>query len=64
MKINKQKLETALARKCINPPQLAKLAKMPYQTIVRARAGEEIKPATLGKIAAALGVDPSDLLCE
>lgn len=64
MKIDKQKLEIILARKCMNPPQLAKLAKMPYQSIVNARAGKGIRPATLGKIAAALGVDPSDLLCE
>ena len=64
MKIDKQKFEKVLARKCMNPPQLAKLAKMPYQTIVRARAGENLKPATLGKIAAALGVDIVELIDE
>lgn len=62
MKVNSRKFDLALARICMNMPKLAEKADLPYQTVVNARAGHKIKPATLGKIAAALGVDAAEIM--
>lgn len=62
MLVNAQKLEIALARACLNIPQLAKKAELPYQTVKNAKMGKNVNPATVGKIAIALGVDPTDIV--
>lgn len=64
MIIDKRKIDLAMARCCFSIPQLAAKAEMPTQTVNGALRGQNIRPATLGKIAAALGVDPSELLKE
>ena len=60
MKVDSYKLDLALAR-----------AKMPIthlrngtspQTLTKIRRGENVRPATLGKIAQALGVDVLDII--
>jgi len=60
MKINNRKLDVVLARKCLNLSQLR--AGISPQTITRIRSGIAVKPATVGKIAQALGVDPEDII--
>ncbi len=62
MKADTNKLHLAMARACMNPQDLAKAAEMPPQTINGVLRGRSIRPATLGRIAKALGVDPSELL--
>lgn len=62
MKINILAFDLALARSCLNMPQLAAKAGLPYQTIKNARAGKKVKTATIGKIARALGVDVTEIM--
>lgn len=62
MKVNRQKLELAMARGCMNPKDLAKSAGMPVQTVNRALLGRGVRPATIGRIAKALGCDVADIL--
>lgn len=62
MKTDKGKLTLAMARRCWNPQDLAKAAEMPPQTVNRVLLGRGVRPATLGKIAKALGVDPADII--
>lgn len=62
MKINKQKLDLALARKCWNQRDLHKSGNVSAQTILNLNKGKNILPATAGKIAAALGVDVTEII--
>ena len=64
MKVNSTKLRLAMARKCMNPQDLAKAAEMPPQTVNGVLRGRSIRPATLGRIAKALGVDPAEIVKE
>ena len=48
----------------MNTADLSEKAEMPIQTINGVLRGRSIRPATLGRIAKALGVDPSELLKE
>jgi len=62
MKVNRAKLELAMARACMETRDLPEAAKLPRPTVNNAIAGRGIRPATLGKIAKALGVDPADII--
>lgn len=62
MKAERKKLELALARACMTPDELAKNAKMPRPTVNNVITGRNVRPATLGRIAHALGVDVLDLI--
>lgn len=62
MKVNRNKLRLAMARACMNTIDLSVKAKMPVQTINGVLRGRSIRPATLGRIAKALGVDVTDIL--
>ena len=62
MKADRKKMELAMARSCMNPNQVADAAKMPLQTVNRVLLGRGVRPATLGRIAKALGCDPADIL--
>lgn len=62
MKINKQKLELAMANACLNPLQVSRQAGCQYATLRNLMNGKEGKPATIGKIAAALGVDVREII--
>ena len=53
-----------MARACMNPQDLAKAAEMPPQTVNGVIRGRSVRPATLGRIAKALGVDPAELIQE
>lgn len=64
MKVDHKKLELAMARACMNPQDLAKAAEMPPQTVNGVIRGRSVRPATLGRIAKALGVDPAELIQE
>ncbi|HEY4533115.1 MAG TPA: helix-turn-helix transcriptional regulator [Fusobacterium sp.] len=63
MKISKQKLEIAKARNCMTTETLSKKAKVSVLAITRVgNSNYETQPATVGKLAKALGVDVTDLL--
>lgn len=61
---DKSKLTMAMARACMNPQDLAKAAELPPQTVNGVIRGRSVRPATLGKVARALGVDPADIIRE
>lgn len=62
MKANKRKLEIAMARACLNTYDLANVANMPIPTVNNVISGRSVKPATIGRVARALGVDVTDLI--
>ena len=62
MKIQRQKLEIAMARACMNTDDLRKAAEMPRPTLNNAISGRGISPKTAGRIAKALKVDVSEIL--
>lgn len=62
MKIDSSKLLIALATACMNPYDLCKACGFQYQTYRRLVAGKPCKPATVGKVAKALGCEVTDLL--
>lgn len=62
MKISKSKLNIALARKQWNQRDLRDNAIVSAQTILNLNKGKSVLPATVGKIAAALGVDVTEII--
>lgn len=64
MKVNRQKLELAMARACMNSADLPAVAGLPRPTVQNAIVGKGVRPGTLGRIARALGVDPADIIEE
>ena len=62
MKINKQKLQIALATACMDPYDLCRAVDIQYQTYRRIVAGNKCKFSTVGKIAKALNVPVEDLI--
>ena len=62
MKAITQKVTLAMARKCMNPQDLAKAAGLPPQTVNGVIRGRNVRPATLGRVARALGCDPAELV--
>lgn len=61
MKINSDKLDMVLAKKCKTMSMLRGDGLSPH-TLTRIRRGEDVKPITVGKIAKALGVDPVEIM--
>lgn len=64
MRVDRKKLELAMARACMNSADLPSAAELPRATVQNAVVGKGIRPATLGRIAKALGVDPTDIMEE
>lgn len=64
MKVSKKKLEIAMARAELNRNTLAEKANMPIPTICNVYTRGTCKPATVGKIAKALGVDVTEILAD
>ena len=62
MKINKKSLQLAMARACLNRRELAEKAGIPEPTLQGAISRCSVRPATLGKIARALGCDPEEII--
>lgn len=63
MKIDNHKLDLLLARQCKSMSALRSKGLSP-QTLTRIRCGEDVQPKTVGVLAAALGVDPAELITE
>lgn len=64
MKADRKKLELAMARACMESRDLPAAAGLPRPTVQNAITGKSVRPATLGRIAKALGVDPAALIEE
>lgn len=64
MQAEKNRLALAMARSCMTPEDLAAAAEMPRPTVNNVISGRSVRPATLGRIAKALGVDPVEILKE
>lgn len=62
MKANKKALQLAMARACVGRKEISEKAKMPEMTVKNVLDGRNVKPATLGKVARALGVDPLEIM--
>ncbi len=62
MKANRKKLELAMARACMESAELPAAAGLPRPTVQNLIVGKSVRPATLGKVAKALGVDPAEIL--
>lgn len=62
LRINKSKLEIAMARAELNRNTLAEKAGMPIPTICNVYTRGTCKPATAGRIAKALGVDVTEII--
>ena len=62
LKANKEKMELALARACMNTADLVCMTAKPEPTVKKVLSGRNVRPVTLGRIAKALGVDPAELI--
>ena len=62
MKVNRKKLQLAMANACLNSEDLAVKAELPRPTLNSAITGRSVRPATIGKIAKALGVPVEQIL--
>ena len=60
MKINRTKVEIAMAKSSISVIELSK--KISKTTFTQAMAGKNVRPATVGRIAKALGVDVTEII--
>lgn len=62
MKANRKALKLAMARACMNTADIVKKSNMPEPSVKNVISGRSVKPATLGKVAKALGVDPVEII--
>lgn len=62
MKVNRNKLDIAMARACITRKELAVAAGMPAHSLDNMFRERNVRPTTLGKVARALGVDVEELM--
>ena len=62
MKISIPKLELQMARACKTREDLREV--LSAGTLRRIRTSEDLRPATIGRIAKALGVDVTEILLE
>ena len=51
-----------MAKACMSTAELQKTAEMPRPTLNNVISGKSAKPATIGRIARALGVDVTEIL--
>lgn len=64
MKISKEKLNIAMANKCLNARELAKVTGIAESTIVRIKRGFPASTKTIGTIAKALDVDVTEIIID
>lgn len=60
--IKLSRLRAIRERKALTQDELAEMAGVSRQTVVKIEGGLEPRPPTIRKLAAALGVDPADLM--
>ena len=62
MKVNRRKLEIAMANACMNAADLQRAADMPRPTLNNVITGKSARTATVGRIAKALCVDVAEII--
>jgi len=62
MKAITKQVVLAMARNCMNLSDLAAATGLPPQTVNGVIRGRSVRPATLGRVARALGCDPAELV--
>lgn len=62
MKVNQEAMLLAMARAGMSQADIARNGGVGYTTVKRALHGYNVAPRTVGGIAWALGVDPSEIL--
>ena len=62
MKVDKRKLDIAMARAQLSREDLAKKAGIPVPTLCTVMQRKSCRPVTIGRIAAALGVDVTEII--
>lgn len=62
MKADRKKIMIAMARACMNVDDLQKTVNVPRPTLNNAIYGKNVRPATVGRIAKALGVDVTEII--
>lgn len=62
MKVNRQKLELAMARVCMDTADLQKATGMPRPTVNNVVSGKNVRPGTMGRIAKALSTDVAEII--
>ena len=62
MKPNKDVILLYMARKGLSRQDIIDASDLPPRTLADVMAGKSTRPKTLGKVARALGADPSELL--
>lgn len=62
LKIERNKLELAMARACMNSEDLQRATQLPRPTLNNAITGRSVSPRTAGRIAKALGVDVAEIV--
>lgn len=62
MKVDKRKLEIAMARACMSTKDVQAKTEMPRPTVNNAICGKNVRPETIGKIAKTLGVDVLEII--
>jgi transcriptional regulator with XRE-family HTH domain len=58
------RLRAIRERKALTQDELAELAGVSRQTVVKLEGGLQPRPPTVRKLAAALGVEPADLMAD
>ena len=64
MKADTKKIRICMANRCMNTEDLCESTKMPRPTVNNVVSGRSVRPATIGRIAKALGVDVKEILEE
>ena len=62
MRVDRKKLELAMARACMNSADLPEAAQLPRPTVNNVIVGKSVRPKTVGRIARALNCDPATIL--
>lgn len=62
MKVDRNKLKIAMAKACMNSGDVQKASGLKRPTLNNVITGRGVTPATLGKVAKALGVEVEEIL--
>lgn len=62
MRADKEKLFLAMANACMNTAQLQETSGLPRPSVNNVISGRGVRPATIGKVAKALGVKVEEIL--
>ena len=62
MRLEKSKYEIAMANSCMTSGEVLEKSGLPRGTYLNAITGKSVRPATIGKIAKAIGVSAGEII--